>query len=74
MERDLQSEIQALRKIGRNGGYSLDCEKCGADQGRVYALLAPDNQGQVKNILVKKRLCDPCSENDLADAMIGDGR
>ena len=55
------------------GIYSLSCAICGRDERtRVVVETEQDRQGSIIK-MTKARVCDPCSENGLSDAMMGVG-
>ena len=66
IERDVVSEVQALREIARNGGYSMVCDSCGVDRSTVVLHdvfeLNQSSRGQSQMVKVGK-FCGPCFEN-----------
>lgn len=63
---EVRREIQLLRKLKENGGYSFACENCGREPSRVMLVQLPNGQGKVLKIGhrevrgIKIRLCDSC--------------
>ena len=66
IERDIASEVQALKEIAKNGGYSMSCDVCGVDRSSVVLHdvfeLNQNDRGQSQMVKVGK-FCGPCFEN-----------